>query len=906
MSDASALSARDFKKNDAAKPPSTFTKNSTTTARKFSAGTVKTHGSSISNPDATVDVPTSEDSSEDVDFLGRYTARKPKATLIRAFKQIINPKKVAEQDAIRSKNEQSAWLEMQRSLKRVGSPEPGKEKPFFASPMSADGSTEDSSQDPFEVLKKSQVIRDAHPGSGAAGGAFDFVPNTFAQVDKLARNVNQRGNHMTPQLLSQKYLTRPYSKSPLSKLRVLFVWVSEFIKLEGGATRDVSGGRYKLGPASDQLTALVVGANGAAESPSLRAANSPASKFMAGLDEYARNFLREDEPEQAQDVLTSRTCKTGEGFANLFAEMAIAAGIEDVGVVKGYLKGPMDVFAKDVPPPNHAWNVVRIDGTYRFIDCCLASPSHPAHYPNRPQVASSFYFLASPMDFVMTHAPVFMTYQYITPSIPPSIFLQMPFVRPAFFEYGLSLPDFKRRSKLDIKDDEPVEVVIRIDGVGSMGGQGSNNGSGHAPGLFGGDCLGRSGCGEGIELRAEVEVMTAEGKIVKKRALAQVMVVNPYQNLPQEKHNQGHHHHPSQAAAQGPGSSMISVASSGGSSIAAASNRSFQSHHCTGVRIAKIKAVLPPETVVGPGGVRKGVVHIYAGRKVEHAPSDATPYSLALSLPIQHTGAMPKTPFNFVRQHFSPFEYYVKGPQAELLYAPNTYKFSVVSLAAQAQAIAATANAIAMGEGDGFVYGGINNSAISIGSTNTMMTSNSRLLRPVGSMAGVSSTNPLYNKPHPAVPRMGGIGASAQTLANPSASSQSQLSYSNSMASSIGTLRGGGAGGLGLGGTIKNYPYQHMQHYNFNSTTSMASSFAGSAVSLNGSVGGPRPERLVLRTQSNRIYKMVYDPVRQCHEAQIEVKERGIWECVRMDDGGKNRVGREGAGGVVIASWMSI
>jgi hypothetical protein len=93
-----------------------------------------------------------------------------------------------------------------------------------------------------------------------------------------------------------------------------------------------------------------------------------------------------------------------------------------------------------------------------------------------------------------------------------------------------------------------------------------------------------------------------------------------------------------------------------------------------------------------------------------------------------------------------------------------------------------------------------------------------------------------------------------------------------------------------------------MQHHNFNSTTSMASSFASSAVSLN----GHRPERLVLRTQSNRIYKMVYDPVRQCHEAQIEVKERGIWECVRMDDGGKNRVGREGAGGVIIASWMCV
>jgi len=620
MSNASATGVRDFaKRGDPTKgSPSAITPISTTTTRKSSMGSVGTPGSSMStsSPDGMVDAPTSSEESSDVEFLSTYQAKKPKSSLIRAFKQIINPKKVAEKDALRSKNEHSAWIEMKKSLKRVGSPEPGKERPFF-DPVPADGTADDPlARDPFDVLKKCQVMRDAHAGPGATIGAIDFGPNTFAQVDKVARNVNQRGNHLTPQLLSQKYLTRPYSKSPLSKLRVLFVWVSENIKLEGGTTRDVSGGRYKLGPASDQLNALTLGPNGgphaADEPPSLRVANSPAAKFVSGLDEYARSFLREDEPEQAQDVLTRRTCKTGEGFANLFAEMALAAGIEDVGVVKGYLKGPMDVFTKDVPPPNHAWNVVRIDGTYRFIDCCLASPFHPAHYPNRPQVASSFYFLTSPMDLVMSHAPVFLTYQYITPSIPPHVFLQLPFVRPAYFEFGLSLPDFKRRSKLEIKDDEPVEVVVRIDGGG--GSMAGSSGTGHLPGLFSGECLGR-GCGEGIELRAEVEVMTAEGKIVKKRALAQVMILNPYQNLPQghEKQSQVH-----LSQSQGPASSMASVASSGASSIAAASNRSYQSHHCTGIRIAKIKAVLPPETVVGPGGVRKGVVHIYAGRKVEN------------------------------------------------------------------------------------------------------------------------------------------------------------------------------------------------------------------------------------------------------------------------------------------------
>ncbi|KAG0006906.1 cytokinesis protein 3 [Modicella reniformis] len=869
MSDASAAGARDFsKKSETARiPPSNFATASTYKARKFSVDSNRGLGSSsmpnsTAGPEGAVDAPTSEESSEDVDFVGTYTAKKPKTTLFRAFKQIINPKKVAEKDALRTKNEHFAWIEMQKSLKRASSPEPGKERPFFAPLPADDESQQQLVQDPFEVLKKCQVMRDANAGPGATTGAIDFGLSTFVQVDKVARNVNQRGNHLTPQLLSQKYLTRPYSKSPLSKLRVLFVWVSENIKLEG----DISGGRYKLGPAGGKLSTFSQAASAAGD--------SLAATFMAGVEECTRSFLREDAPELAQDVLTSRTCRTGEGYANLFAEMAIAAGIEDVGVVKGYLKGPMDA-------------------------------------------ASSFYFLTSPMDLVMSHSPLFLTYQYITPSIPPQIFLQLPFVRPALFEFGLSLPDFKRRTKLDIKDDEPIEVVIRIDGGGGLGaGQGSG-GVGRLPGLFGGDCLGR-GCGEGIELRAEVEAMNKEGKIVRKRALAQIMILNPYQQQQvSEKQGQGHLLQPP----QGPGSSMLSVAStvaSAPASIAAASNKSYQAHHCTGIRIAKVKAVLPSETVVGPEGFRKGVVHIYAGRKVEIAPGNATPYSLALSLPIRHTGTIPKTPFSFVQPHFSPYEFYVKAPQAEVLYSPHTYKFSIVSLAAQAQATLASANAIS--ENDSLSVAGLNNSMVSVGSTSTTMTSNSRLSRPMagtirvgggGMTAGSSSLNPMYKsrlpKPQPAIPlRVGTIKANAQSLMNnPSktsissaTSSVAKLSYSNSTAStasSVSTLRGG---------SHKNYPYQHGQ---LNSTTFMAST--SSSMSFAGSNGNgisvPKPERLVLRTQTNRIYKLTYNPVRQCHEAQVEVKERGIWECVRMDEGGKTRVGREGTG-VVIASWRCV
>ncbi|KAF9570881.1 cytokinesis protein 3 [Mortierella alpina] len=972
MSEASTSSAKEQRrKSETARlPPSASMTASNFTARKFSVdsrsllttGSTSASTAAVSSATARASMGghengSSEDSLDGADNLGTYMAKKPKTTLIRAFKQIINPKKVAQKDALKNKNEHFAWIEMQKSLKRVPSPEPGQERSHFAvmtrttsaavaALASGDVAVEDFLQhsqeekDPFSILRRSHVMRDnpALPSTRAAGGLLDFGSNAFVQVDKVARNVNQRGPHMTPQLLSQKYLTRPYSKAPLSKLRVLFVWVSENIRLEGGTTRDVSGGRYKLGPAGEHLSpslsaaATILGN----ESPTTRsgACTPPASVFMAGVEEYARGFLQEGTPELAQEVLTSRTSKTGEGFANLFAEMALAAGIEDVGVVKGYVKGPMDVFSRDVPASNHAWNVVRIDGTYRFIDCCLASPLHPAHYPNRPQTASSFYFLTQPMDLVLTHHPVFLTYQYITPSIPPQIFLQLPFVRPAYFDFGLSLPDFKRRTRLDVTDHEPVEIVVRIDGHGGLGGAGG------AGGVLG-ECLGK-GCGEGVELRAEIEVMTSEGKIIRKRGLAQIMIWNPYQqpHQPAQPAQQSAMHSGQQQQQLGPASSSLSVGgtSSAGAmgTIATTSHRPPppQSHHCTGIRIAKIKAVLPNETVVGPGGVRKGIVHIYAGRKVENAPSDATPYSLALSLPVRHTGAMPKTPFSFVLPHFSPYEFYVKTPQSELLYSPHTYKFCIVSLAAQAQAVVASGAAVALLENNG--EAGISSGGGTVvGSPlagsgghhgNMSLTRHVKALTTGGhaTAGSTASMTPMY-RPQPNAQTLrghyGGVtstSASLQTLAGPGAGTGTGTGSGSGSGSlpqsgtttSFGTLRGGGKGG-----GLKHSPYLYQHHpYQMNSSTSMAST---SSMSVNGGGGGgstgyghgmsiPRPERLVLRTQTNRLYKLVYDPVRQCHETQVEVKERGIWECVRMDDGGKSRVGREGTGGVVIASWKCV
>ncbi len=298
---------------------------------------------------------------------------------------------------------------------------------------------------------------------------------------------------------------------------------------------------------------------------------------------------------------------------------------------------------------------------------------------------------------------------------------------------------------------------------------------------------------------------------------------------------------------------------------------------------------------------------------------------------------MPKTPFSFVLPHFSPYEFYVKAPQSELLYYPHTYKFCIVSLAAQAQAVVASATAMAFAENN---EAGISSSGTVLGSPlagsggyngNMSSTRHVKALTNGGhahaTAGSTASMTPMY-RPQPNAQTLrghyGGVASastSLQALAGPgsgsgSGSGSGTLPQSGTT-TSFGTVRGGKGGG-----GLKHSPYLHQHHpYQMNSSTSMAST---SSMSVNGGVhsygqihgGGntgyglglsiPRPERLVLRTQTNRLYKLVYDPVRQCHEAQVEVKERGIWECVRMDDGGKSRVGREGTGGVVIASWKCV
>ncbi|OLL24982.1 cytokinesis protein 3 [Neolecta irregularis DAH-3] len=90
------------------------------------------------------------------------------------------------------------------------------------------------------------------------------------------------------------------------------------------------------------------------------------------------------------------------------------------------------------------------------------------------------------------------------------------------------------------------------------------------------------------------------------------------------------------------------------------------------LKIFRVKGILP-------GDQARGVLNVYAGKKgLMHSIKD-NPHSIALAIPISHTGE--NAPYSFVPRHPTPHamrhDLYIRQPQCEFLHLNNTYVFSI-------------------------------------------------------------------------------------------------------------------------------------------------------------------------------------------------------------------------------------
>ncbi len=140
------------------------------------------------------------------------------------------------------------------------------------------------------------------------------------------------------------------------------------------------------------------------------------------------------------------------GYANLFAEMAQAAGLEVVVVVGNTRELDGDI----APGPGHAWNAVKAEGTWYLVDTTWDA-GHLEGTTFHPQYKTDYLF-TPPAIFAASHLPELPEWQLQEQPISRGEFTRQPNLRPSFTAQGFELLNVDR-SQTTV--DDQARVVVR-------------------------------------------------------------------------------------------------------------------------------------------------------------------------------------------------------------------------------------------------------------------------------------------------------------------------------------------------------------------------------------------------------------------------------------------------------------
>lgn len=165
----------------------------------------------------------------------------------------------------------------------------------------------------------------------------------------------------------------------------------------------------------------------------------------------------------SEDLLTSRRSAC-EGYSDLFEALAAEAGLTAVrisGYGKGYSYLPGNKLSG---PSNHAWNAVRINGSWYLIDSTWGA----GFVDEQGKFVREFdghYFMTPPSEFVYDHLPEDPSWQLLGKHVSKSEFEGLVHVKARFFNYGLEIGSpaqatFEARGEAKVSIYAPQDVLL--------------------------------------------------------------------------------------------------------------------------------------------------------------------------------------------------------------------------------------------------------------------------------------------------------------------------------------------------------------------------------------------------------------------------------------------------------------
>ena len=164
----------------------------------------------------------------------------------------------------------------------------------------------------------------------------------------------------------------------------------------------------------------------------------------------------------SSDVLKSRSSVCS-GYSDLFSALAGEAGLEAVeirGYGKGYSYRPGQKFSG---PFNHAWNAVKINGSWRLMD-----PTWGAGYLGRDgkyhRWFDDHYFITPPDQFIFDHLPEEESWQLLDSPFSKAEFEDLVYVESDFFNLGLKVMErngsISAEGEVNLSVYAPKDVVM--------------------------------------------------------------------------------------------------------------------------------------------------------------------------------------------------------------------------------------------------------------------------------------------------------------------------------------------------------------------------------------------------------------------------------------------------------------
>jgi len=138
-----------------------------------------------------------------------------------------------------------------------------------------------------------------------------------------------------------------------------------------------------------------------------------------------------------------------EGYARLFRALCSETSIR-CEIIRGYSKGYGYEKGSQFEVGNHAWNAVKLAGTWYLVDATWAATTLNTTKIKRP--VSDDYFLAPPREFLITHLPEISAWQLV--DNPISL---------ASFEQGEEAIRAKTREAGNYQFEDSLNVLLGLD-----------------------------------------------------------------------------------------------------------------------------------------------------------------------------------------------------------------------------------------------------------------------------------------------------------------------------------------------------------------------------------------------------------------------------------------------------------